>query len=73
MMQQTLLRCLLAILCLTGSARLTAQDKLDSLLPVRGFCIAAPQPAELDSFLLFIRKELAPQKLNTLILRVDYN
>lgn len=73
MMQQTLLRCLLAMLCLTGSVRLPAQDKLDSLLPVRGFCIAAPQPAELDSFLLFIRKELAPQKVNTLILRVDYN
>lgn len=46
---------------------------LDSLLPVRGFCIAAPRPSGLDSFLVFIRKELAPRHVNTLILRVDYH
>ena len=45
---------------------------LDSL-PLRGFCIAAPRPAELDAFIQFIDKELAPRKVNTLILRVDYN
>lgn len=42
-------------------------------LPVRGFCIAAPQQADLDRFVKFINDELAPRKVNTLILRVDYN
>ena len=37
-------------------------QKLDSLLPVRGFCIAAPPPAGLDSFVTFIEKELAVQR-----------
>lgn len=44
-----------------------------SNLPVRGFCIAAPQPSELDRFIKFIAEELTPRKVNTLILRVDYN
>lgn len=51
---------------------LHAQMNLDSLVPVRGFCIAAPQPAAVDSFVTFIEKELAPRKVNVLILRVDY-
>lgn len=42
-------------------------------LPVRGFCIAAPSPAGVDDFIKFIREELQPRKVNTLILRVDYN
>jgi hypothetical protein len=46
---------------------------LDSLLPVRGVCIGLPRPSGLDSFLTFIRKELAPRRVNTLILRVDYH
>ncbi len=50
-----------------------AQNKLDSLLPVRGFCIAAPSPANVTKFVKFINEELAPRKVNTLILRVDYN
>ena len=33
------------------SESIKAQTKLDSLLPVRGFCIDAPRPAGLDSFL----------------------
>jgi hypothetical protein len=41
-------------------------------LPVRGFAIAAPQPAGLDSFITFIREELAPRHINTLVLRVDF-
>jgi len=45
----------------------------NSILPVRGFCIAAPQPKELDRFIKFIDEELAPRKVNTMILRVDYN
>ena len=50
-----------------------AQAKLDSLLPVRGLCIAAPKPSGVDEFLKFISEELAPRKLNTLILRIDWN
>jgi hypothetical protein len=42
-------------------------------LPIRGFCIAAPRSAEVDTFVKFIREELASRKVNTLILRVDYN
>lgn len=62
---------LLALL-LIGKLQLAAQNKLDSLVPVRGFCIAAPPPAGVDSFVTFIAKELAPRQVNTLILRVDY-
>src|SRR5215213_9592458 len=51
----------------------TAQPKADSLFPVRGFAIAVPAPKLLDSFITFINQELAPRKVNTLILRVDYN
>lgn len=50
-----------------------AQAPLDSLLPVRGLAIAAPTPRNVDSFVVFINKELAPRNVNTLILRVDFN
>ncbi len=46
---------------------------LDSLLPVRGFCIAAPRPDGVDEFIKFIIEELAPRQVNTLVLRVDFN
>jgi len=46
---------------------------LDSILPVRGLSIAAPQPDGVGAFTDFIREELAPRRVNTLILRVDYN
>ena len=51
---------------------LPAQQNIDSLFPVRGFCIGAPKPQAVDSFTRFIVEELAPRKVNTLILRVDY-
>src|SRR5687768_351581 len=50
-----------------------SQTRLDTLLPVRGFCIAAPVSSQLNPFLSFVEKELAPRKVNTLVLRVDYN
>ncbi|MGZ5189996.1 MAG: family 20 glycosylhydrolase [Flavisolibacter sp.] len=50
-----------------------SQSKLDSILPIRGFAIASPSSNVLDSFVTFINQELAPRKINTLILRVDYN
>src|SRR5579864_8175536 len=55
------------------SMSLSAQSKLDSLLPVRGFCIDAPRPAGVDSFIHFIDQELAPRKVNTLIVQVEYH
>ena len=42
-------------------------------LPVRGLCIAAPKPSDLDLFVRFIQEELTPRHVNTLILRVDFN
>jgi hypothetical protein len=50
-----------------------AQQKPDSLYEVRGFAIAAPKPNGVADFVKFINEELAPRKVNTLILRVDYN
>jgi N-acetyl-beta-hexosaminidase len=52
---------------------LNAQQSLDSLLPVRGFCIGAPSAKDIDRFVKFIDEELSPKKVNTLILRIDYN
>lgn len=49
------------------------QNAIDSIMPVRGFCISAPRKSETDRFIAFIKEELAPRKVNTLILRVDYN
>ncbi|RYZ47606.1 MAG: glycoside hydrolase, partial [Chitinophagaceae bacterium] len=63
----------LLLLFFTCSVPGLSQNRLDSLLPVRGLSIAAPTPRNLDSFIVFINKELAPRKVNTLILRVDYN
>ncbi len=52
---------------------LSGQEKLDELLPIRGFAIAAPRSNGLDDFIKFINEELGPKKVNTLILRVDFN
>lgn len=50
-----------------------AQKDLDSILPVRGFCIGAPSADKVDAFVKFINEELAPRKVNTLIVRIDFN
>lgn len=57
----------------TTQAYVTVFPVPDSVLPVRGFCIAAPRTAGLDAFIKFIREELAPRQVNTMVLRVDYN
>jgi hypothetical protein len=62
---------LAALLCLAVNTN--AQNAPDDLMPVRGFCIAAPRPSDLDKFIAFIDHELAPRHVNTLVLRVDYN
>ncbi|WP_143306355.1 family 20 glycosylhydrolase [Chitinophaga vietnamensis] len=59
---------ILLFISITGKAALP----LDSL-PVRGFCIAAPQASHLAPFIRFIKEELAPRHINTLVLRVDFN
>ncbi len=46
---------------------------LDRRLPLRGLSIAAPRPDRLPDFVRFMNTELAPRRVNTLILRVDYN
>ena len=50
-----------------------AQQSLDDLVPVRGLTVGAPDPAHVDEFVDFIRDELVPMHVNTLVLRVDYN
>jgi len=50
-----------------------AQEKLDSLLPVRGLCIGAPMPAAVDSFVDFIDRGVAANKINLIILQIDYH
>jgi hypothetical protein len=58
----------LAALTIFINCFIIAQDSF----PVRGFCIAAPEAKNLDTFIKFIEDELASRNVNTLILRVDY-
>ncbi len=51
----------------------TAAKAQPSNFQVRGFCIGAPKPKEVDRFVTFINEELTPRHVNTLILRVGYN
>jgi Glycosyl hydrolase family 20, catalytic domain len=64
---------ILAIVLLSIVKTSKAQMSIDSLLPVRGFSIAAPRPEGLDDFIKFIENDLAKNLVNTLILRVDFN
>ncbi len=48
-------------------------DDLDARFPVRGLSIAAPPVAQVERFARFIRRDLAARRVNTLILRVDFN
>jgi hypothetical protein len=64
---------LTAIFFMALSNPASAQTKLDSVLPVRGFAINAPSPSGMDSFVRFVNKDLAPMKVNTLLLLIDYH
>ncbi len=66
-------RTLLSLGLLVAIQGAEAQSALDSLLSVRGFSIAAPAPDRVDEFVRFVRDELVPRRVNTLVLRVDYN
>lgn len=63
---------LIGILCFLMHPAM-AQAPVKDQLPVRGFCIAAPGSDRIDEFVKFINQELAPRKVNVLILRIDYN
>lgn len=60
------------VIILLFTCTASAQKNIDSLLPIRGFCIDAPRPSGLDSLINFINQELAPRKVNTLLLLIDY-
>jgi hypothetical protein len=49
----------LTLLAFSSSGLAQSPVPLDSLLPVRSFCIAAPKSDELKDFLVFMDKELA--------------
>ncbi|WP_261387520.1 family 20 glycosylhydrolase [Chitinophaga pinensis] len=78
-MRNVLLLCLLGAALTAFRASSSRQTTLsnapvpDSILPVRGFCIGAPRKPALDAFIKFIKEELAPRKVNTLVLRIEYN
>jgi hypothetical protein len=61
---------LLAVIALNAQSQ-TSQTNDE--FPVRGFCISAPRATDVDAFVKFIREEMVPRKVNTLILRVDFN
>jgi hypothetical protein len=50
----------------------TSQSKLDEILPIRGVCIGAPTPDGVQPFINWIKSDLIPRKVNTLVLRVDF-
>jgi len=64
---------LLAILACFFTFTTFSQTPATDRLPVRGFCIGAPKSDRIDEFVKFINDELAPRKVNTLIIRIDYN
>ncbi len=55
-----------------GITRVEAQNVADSLFPIRGLSLAAPERENLDRFIKFINDELSIRQVNTLILRIDY-
>ena len=72
-MKNSTYKILPCILLMVMSIASKAQPKPSEELPVRGFCISAPKPSDVDKFSKFIKEELASRKVNTLILRVDFN
>jgi hypothetical protein len=64
-MKKTFMLFLLSLFLLPGKAE-------DKGLPLLGLCIAAPEHGYVNEFDKFIREELAPLGVNTLVLRVDW-
>lgn len=57
---------------LASALMVRAQESKDEF-PIRGFCIGAPKTDQVPRFVKFIKEELVPRNINTLILRVDFN
>lgn len=64
---------IVSILLLIGLSSVASSANIDSMLPVRGFAIEAPNARGVDLFVRFIEEDLAPAGINLLILRVDWN
>ena len=62
----------LLVLPILFTISVQSQAKLDSILPVRGLSIAAPNSDGLERFIRFVDEELSAMKVNTIIFRVDY-
>lgn len=69
LMQSWAVTCV-ALVALAVASLAGAQD--EAALPVRGLCTGAPAPERVDDFVRFVREDLAPAGVNTLVLRVDY-
>lgn len=67
---KTLLSFLLAAIVLPSAG--WAQVHPDSLLPVRGISIAAPDREHLGEFIAFMDDALARNRVNTMLLRIDF-
>ncbi len=61
------------LFCLAIAEGQPVNQKSGEPFPIRGLCIAAPRSADMKDFIKFIEEELVPRKVNTLILRVDFN
>jgi len=61
------------LLLLAWNVSTISQESGDKIFQVRGFCISAPKPTGVDRFVKFINEELAPRRVNTLVLLVGYN
>ncbi|MBL7698298.1 MAG: family 20 glycosylhydrolase [Chitinophagaceae bacterium] len=51
----------------------TIQVKAPGNFPIRAISISVPPAEKIDSFVTFIANDLAPRRLNTLVLRVNYH
>src|SRR5882757_7938227 len=65
-------RLLIAVFLCSISPIALSEERLDGVMPFRGFCIASPGSNSLNEFIAFVHDELAPRHVNTLVLRVDY-
>ncbi len=72
-MKKTLSLISVFLLLFLWQAGTSAQTGTDKVFQVKGFCINAPRPADLDRFVKFVDEELAPRGVNTLLLLGDYN
>ena len=61
------------LLLLGWQTALFAQESPEKVFQIKGFCIGAPAPKDVDRFVKFINEELAPRGVNTLLLLIDYN